>query len=368
MAESPTFARLYRLPVPIIATSRAIQQLIRERLGKESIHVPVGIDKTIFTPQARAAAGAPYARVLMVGNYLMPYKGMPDGFAALARLSREMPVQLVLVTQESRGRRIFADLPFPIEIHHCPSETELPAILRTCDVYCCTSWYEGLGLPALEAFACGVPVVSTRTLGVSDYGVDGVNLLLAQPNDPADLHARLGRLLRDPALRERLRQGGADTVRNSYGWETSVERFRAAIGEIDRTYAGPGSVDADAMQGLLHDLEEEGSLTPVSVYREFQALTAELDALLRAVARDDRVSAGDAQCLARLRDAFAARLVQPRAQYHDAFKMKHDLCRLVLALAGSDAIAATVSRLLQPEGRREDRAGPALSETRYREP
>ena len=37
----------------------------------------------------------------------------------------------------------------------------MPAIISSCDAYCCTSWYEGLGLPAIEAFRCGVPVVST---------------------------------------------------------------------------------------------------------------------------------------------------------------------------------------------------------------
>ena len=130
----------------------------------------------------------------------MPYKGMKDGFEALCKLSREMPVQLVLVTQESRGRGIFEGLTFPIELHYCPIEERMPEIISSCDAYCCTSWYEGLGLPALEAFRCGVPVVSTRTYGVSDYGIDDVNLLLAQPNDPHDLYLKLHRLLSDEAL------------------------------------------------------------------------------------------------------------------------------------------------------------------------
>lgn len=368
MAESATFAKLYRLPVPIIATSRAVQGLIKERLGKDSIHVPVGIDKTIFSPQPRTARPGSNARVLMVGNYLMPYKGMKDGLEALRRLAAERPVELVLVTQEERGRRIFDGLPFPVEIHYCPTEAQMPGILGTCDAYCCTSWYEGLGLPALEAFACGLPVVSTRTYGVSDYGIDGVNLLLARPNDPGDLHAKLGELLRDGALRERLRRGGFDTVRSAYDWDTSMQRFRQAIAEIDRSYRGAGAVDASVMRNLLGDLEEEGSLTPVAVFREFQALTAQLDGVLRAVCADDRLSSSSFEHLRALCDAFGSRIGRPRAQYHDAFKMKYDLCRLVLALADSDQIAATIDRLLHPEAQRDVRAGPAFSETRYREP
>jgi glycosyltransferase involved in cell wall biosynthesis len=368
MAESPTFAALYRLPVPIIASSRAVQGLIKNRLGVDSIHVPIAIDKTIFRPQPRRARPGVPARVLMVGNYLMPYKGMRDGLEALRRLSSELPVQLVLVTQEQQGRRLFADLPFPVEIHYCPTDAQMPAILGTCDVYCCASWYEGFGLPALEAFACGVPVVSTRTHGVSDYGVDGTNLLLANPNDPGDLRAKLGALLRDDALRDRLRRGGFETVRTAYDWQTSVQRLREAIAHIDRTHRGTGAVDAAAMRALLADLEHEGSLTPVPVYREFQRLSAEFDAVLRDLAADDhRHRAGACARLAALRDAFACHTTNPRAQYYDAFKGKYDLCRLLLALADSDRIGETVRRLQHPEHPGEDRARLSFSEIRYRE-
>lgn len=367
VAESETFAKLYRLPVPIIAASRAVQGLIKERLGKDSIHVPVGIDKTIFTPSPRPARHGRAARVLMVGNYLMPYKGMKDGLAALEQLAAEVPVQLVLVTQETRGRHLFQDLSFPIEIHHCPNEAEMPDIFRTCDVYCCTSWYEGLGLPALEAFACGVPVVSTRTFGVSDYGIDGENLLLARPNDPHDLSAKLATLLRDDALQARLRSGGFDTIRSAYDWNTSMQRFRAAMAEIERSYGGAGPVDATLMHGLLRDLEGEGSFTPVPIFREFQALAAKLDALLRRISQDGCLTDASAERVAALRDAFGRRIARPRAQYYDAFKTKYDICRLVLAFADSDRIPAIIDRLLHPEDAREDRARRSFSETRYRE-
>jgi glycosyltransferase involved in cell wall biosynthesis len=366
MAESETIAKLYALPVPIIATSRAVQGLIKERLGKDSIHVPVGIDKAIFRPHPPHALAAP-ARVLMVGNYLMPYKGMKDGLDALRRLSSHMPVQLVLVTQEQRGRRCFDHLPFPVELHYCPADGQIPDIMATCDVYCCTSWYEGLGLPALEAFACGLPVVSTRTYGVSDYGIDGVNLLLAQPNDAADLHAKLAELLGDSELRDRLRRGGFDTMRGSYDWGVSVQRFRDALAEIDRTYRGAGSVDAAAMRTLLSDLEAEGGLTPVPVFREFQALSVELDAVLRRILEDHRHADDCVDHLGELRNRFASRTANPRAQYYDAFKSKYDLCGLVLALAGSESIRPVVNRLLHPKPDREDRTPISFSEIRYRE-
>ena len=366
MAESETIAALYRLPAPIITVSRAVQGLIRDRIGKDSIYVPAGIDKTIFFARPPHPMTPP-ARVLFVGNYLMPYKGMKDGLAALAQLSSEMPVQLVLVTQEHRGRQLLDGLPFPVEIHYCPTDGQIPDIMATCDVYCCTSWYEGLGLPALEAFACGLPVVSTRTLGVSEYGVDGVNLLLARPNDPTDLHAALARLLRDADLRDRLRRGGFETVCHRYDWDESMQHFRRALAEIDRTHRGASAVDAAAMAGLLADLEAEGGLTPIAIFREFETLAAELDTVLGALAEDDRRSDLWFQRLGALRDAFGRRTENRCAQYYDAFKCKYDVCRLVLALAGSDRIGEAISRLLHPYHAHDKRVGVSFSEIRYRE-
>src|SRR5262249_16501586 len=127
MAESEAIARLYRLPVPILTISRAVQSLIRERLGREAGHRPGGGDQPVLRARPAHGLGAA-AGVLMVGNYLMPYKGMRDGLDALHRLSSEMPVQLVLVTQEKRGRRFFDDLPFPVELHYCPTDTQVADI------------------------------------------------------------------------------------------------------------------------------------------------------------------------------------------------------------------------------------------------
>ena len=141
-------------------------------------------------------------------------------------LAAEMPVELVIATQERRSRAFFDDLPFPVELHFCPGEATMAEIMASCDGYCCTSWYDGLGLPGLECFCCGVPVVSTRTYGVMDYGVDEENLLLARPNDPGDLCRQLRRVLQDTSLADRLRDGGARTVASAYDWPTSVRRFK----------------------------------------------------------------------------------------------------------------------------------------------
>jgi glycosyltransferase involved in cell wall biosynthesis len=345
VSDDPTFVALYQLPVPIIATSRAICSLIRSRAGRDAYFMQVGLNKTIFAVQPRKAP-TPRKRVLLVGNYLMPYKGMRDGLEALRILSNEIPLELVLVTQEYRDREVLDACGCPVDLRFCPTEHEMPAIYASCDAYCCTSWYEGLGLPALEAFRCGVPVVSTRTFGVSDYGVDETNLLLAAPNDPADLAAKLRRVLTDESLADRLRAAAFATVDLEYDWNRSYEMFAAALDDIDRTYAGPGSIDAAAMAALSARLEAEGNFTPIETFREFYRLSGIAGNSYRQMSAARYALP---ECVATLRDvrmAMTPYVANPLAEYFRAFKAEFDRCQLVLSLTDDDRFPDYLDALL----------------------
>jgi glycosyltransferase involved in cell wall biosynthesis len=363
ISDCPTFTSIYRLPVPIVASSRAVQSLIRERTGRESFYLPIGVNKTNFSHRPRKPP-TEFKRVLMVGNYLMPYKGMPDGIEALRRLSQEMPVQLVLVTQESRGRAIFDDLPFPVELHFCPTEERMPGIIASCDVYCCTSWYEGFGLPAVEAFCCGVPVVSTRTYGVSDYGIDGLNLLLAQPNDPQDLYEKLSTLLNDELLAERLRQSAFKSVESKYDWETSVDLFSSILNKIEETEKSAETFQPEAMHGILEDLEREGNLTPFAVFRRFQELAGQLSSLNNGLI-DGRLEGESIDELQRIRDEIRPYLSNENTEYYDAFKAKYDLCQLILALKDSPRFGEYLKLILNRVELSEPGTPTSFSEIRY---
>src|SRR5205823_4959571 len=77
--ETASMQAAYRLPVPIITQSLAVQRLVLERTGRRAWHAPVGLTRSVFCEQPRRDRRRPQ-RVLFVGNYLMPYKGMRDGF------------------------------------------------------------------------------------------------------------------------------------------------------------------------------------------------------------------------------------------------------------------------------------------------
>ena len=366
LAESPAFKALYSLPVPIISISRPIARLIQERIGKSAYYLPVGLNKDVFKPQTHSPS-RDRKRVLFVGNYLMPYKGMRDGLDALEKLSADIPVELVMITQEERGRKLFDSYSFPKEVHFCPSETDVPGIIASCDVYCCTSWYEGLGLPALEAFCCGIPVVSTRTLGVDDYAEDEGNLLLANPNDPDDLRDKLRRILTHPELASRLVQGGFEAMNGRYEWDTSVSAFMSAISDIDANYDGAGELDRPLLAKLLGELEREGSLTPIETYREFHRLDQELTRVAEELAGDMPLN-GQIHDLAMIRDSLKPYVANDRTQYYAAFRAKYDLCLLLIELAGSPD-RVHIPRLIHPhKGATAGTNATALTEVRYTQP
>lgn len=94
---------------------------------------------------------------------------------------------------------------------------EVPALLRSADVAVCPPWYEPFGLVAVEAMACGVPVVASGIGGLAETVVDGVTGLHVPPRRPDVLARAVARLLGDDATRRRMADAAARRARR-YGW------------------------------------------------------------------------------------------------------------------------------------------------------
>lgn len=92
----------------------------------------------------------------------------------------------------------------------------IPAILASCRVYVLASRTEAMGRVLLEAMAAGRPIVASRVDGVPHYIQDGVNGLLFESENVADLAEKLDRLLSDAALRRTLGENGRRIVMEKY--------------------------------------------------------------------------------------------------------------------------------------------------------
>ncbi|HXY20217.1 MAG TPA: glycosyltransferase family 4 protein, partial [Gemmatimonadales bacterium] len=175
-------------------------------------------------PVARRGEGGP--NLLFVGR-LWEAKGVHtvvEALGMLARRGESAPCLTIAGPVEHPDyaaglRRRCAELGLDPRVRWAgPVERqELLPLYRRHDVLVFPSIYpEPFGIVQLEAMAAGCAVVGTGTGGSGEILEAERNALLFRPDDPADLAARLERLLAEPALADRLREGGKRTVRERF--------------------------------------------------------------------------------------------------------------------------------------------------------
>jgi D-inositol-3-phosphate glycosyltransferase len=201
--------------------------------------VPAGVDLDLFTPDGPGSDAASDATTsgieLLFAGRLQPLKGPDVALRALAEVRRHRDdVRLRIIGGASGGSGVatsveaLTDLARDLGVaQHVTFEPALPqaelaARLRAADLVLVPSRSETFGLIALEAQACGTPVVAARVPGLEV--VVGAGGVLVDGHDPAD-HARaVLALLADPARMAAARVAGlADAAASS--WERTVDRL-----------------------------------------------------------------------------------------------------------------------------------------------
>lgn len=186
--------------------------------------VPCGVDTELFTPGDAEAARATLGRsgdplILYVGR-LAPIKGLEtllDAIALLARRGRR--VRLVVVGGDAdepqdgheaglRARITTLGIGDLVSFAGPQPQETLRTHYVAADVTVLPSHYESFGMVALEAMACGSPVVASRVGGLTTTVRDGVTGFLVAEGDVSALAGRLETLLGDPDLRWRLGREG----------------------------------------------------------------------------------------------------------------------------------------------------------------
>lgn len=89
-------------------------------------------------------------------------------------------------------------------VHFLGYRRDVPSILRQADVFVLPSRREGLGMAAIEAMSCGLPLVSSNRHGINDYSIEGVTGYKHDPLDSQGFAGSLDKLVSDEALRKKL--------------------------------------------------------------------------------------------------------------------------------------------------------------------
>lgn len=264
----------------IVSTEHEGEQLRRlyGLLASRTIVIPCGVDLRAFTPGGADCDSAPRwpdtaardvgecpdpallarardeARRLVVARHALtsdpillfvgrldPIKGIDLLLESAAQLRR--PAQVIVVGGDPtrpggdpeitrlRARADELGIADRVRFPGAIAQDDLPTYYRAAEALVVTSRYESFGLVAVEALACGTPVIASRVGGLPSIVREGENGLLASWRSPSAFAARIDELLADDALRARLRAQARHSVER-LDWRRIGDRVRALYGAL----------------------------------------------------------------------------------------------------------------------------------------
>ncbi|HEY7074629.1 MAG TPA: glycosyltransferase, partial [Solirubrobacteraceae bacterium] len=358
LAETLPLKLLYRGTRFLTISEAARSDLVALGLPREEVHVtPLGVDPLPAPAVPRAAE----PRLLYLGR-LKRYKRIellldvlervPEAGLDVAGEGDHRPALEAEIARRGLGDRV--------TLHGHVSEERKAELYRRAWVNVTASSAEGWGLTVMEAATCATPSAALRVGGLAESIVDGETGLLA--DDPAGLAAAVERLVRDPALRERL--GAAAQARaRTFTWERtarqSLDVLEAAAAEGARKLAGTETLKAAGMAGatlasnaiallftvlFAHILGADGYGSLAAIVSTFIILAVPGSALQVAVARETALGRlGDAPSLASTMVSWRRRLAACGVAVTAAALLLHEQIADLIAVRESYAAAATAT-------------------------
>ncbi len=230
-----------RLPRLITVSSSSAHDICAQMGARQEqlAVVPVGVDTTLFRPLpgVRRVPG----RIMTTASADVPLKGLLPLIEAVAKVRTECHAELVVVGQPRQGSAVPATiarlgLEDAVRLEGAVDDRRMVELYAEAEVAVVPSLYEGFSLPAIEAMACGVPLVATTGGALPEVvGSDGDTALLVPPGDPGALAAAIGSLLDDGDRRARVGAAGRKRVLDRFTWpataRATVTQYRRALAE-----------------------------------------------------------------------------------------------------------------------------------------
>ncbi|HEX9018974.1 MAG TPA: glycosyltransferase [Anaerolineaceae bacterium] len=244
--EYQVLAMADRIVAATLAEESQLQFLYHANEEKITI-IPPGVDISHFYPipadEAKCAIGVPDTdRMLLFVGRIEPLKGVETLIRAIAHMrttgiTAQYPHYLAVIggdpdasakdvnSEMARLKRLCHKLGLEDLILFLGkrSQSSLPYYYSAAEVLIMPSHYESFGMVALEAMACGTPVVASQVGGLAFLIQDGVTGYVVPGGDHLALSERLTELISQPELRARLGQQ-AFAYAQDYSWETITDR------------------------------------------------------------------------------------------------------------------------------------------------
>src|SRR6185503_4688991 len=223
----------------VTAVSASLRQATQANLGvsREIEVIPNFLDCTIHRrgqfPELRQrfTQGAPDVKIVVHVSNFRPVKRIDRVIAIFDRIRRQVPARLLLVgdgPELGPAMQASRDLGITDLVHAAGAQEDVQRLLYISDVFLLPSQEESFGLAALEAMACGVPVVASRVGGLPEVIEDGVTGLLHIPDDLDGAAARAVALLTDSGLHEAVSAAATRRVLHDFCADRVVPMYEAA--------------------------------------------------------------------------------------------------------------------------------------------
>ncbi|MCL6515529.1 N-acetyl-alpha-D-glucosaminyl L-malate synthase BshA [Alicyclobacillus sp.] len=238
LAEDHTWHELIRFGLvhsdAVTAVSRDLAMRTKERFHLEGpIHcIHNFIDPRVFHPAEVAPLRDELApggeRILLHVSNFRPVKRVADVLHVFAKVRRGMPARLVMVGEgpdEWEARRLAHALGVAEDVVFLGKQEDVVPLYQVADLFLLPSRQESFGLVALEAMACGVPVIASDAGGLPEVVVHGQTGYLRPVGDVEGMAADALGLLQNDRAHRRMREQAADWARTAFSIEEKLDEY-----------------------------------------------------------------------------------------------------------------------------------------------
>jgi glycosyltransferase involved in cell wall biosynthesis len=176
--------------------------------------------------------------ILFVGDSEDRNKGARYLIEACARLQHEMDFRLLFKDKKEKDMKVVPPLVWQhglrrfVEYIPRLSTDELVRLYNSAEIVVSPSLYEGFGLPAAEAMACGTPVIATTAGAFPEFIDDGRTGLLVPPGHPGALAEAIKYLMSDAGRRARMGAAASEHIRTNFTWTRTAKRTVELYDEV----------------------------------------------------------------------------------------------------------------------------------------
>jgi len=245
VGADPSYSEIVAFSIDQSDGVTAVSESLRAATCRElAVHRPIEVIPNFLDCDAYRRAAVPDLRgryadaatsVVMHMSNFRPVKRIDSVVEVFARIAAEVPAVLLLAgdgPEIPTARRVARQLGVSSKVHCLGAQENVQPLLSIADLFLLPSEQESFGLAALEAMACGVPVVASNVGGLPEVIAHGENGFLHPVGDVDGMAASGVALLRDKDLRGRIADAGARRVRERFCANRIVPMYEAHYARV----------------------------------------------------------------------------------------------------------------------------------------